>query len=151
MAWMSSCFVRLSKKVRGESQSSWSWGCWSWFGLQRSSSKHWQFVTAHGLMWLNCFLCGLPWTAKLSFLSFFLPLPSTHQITDCLFCLFSLAFVRRAIHTSSQCPRATGEFYYSQTFFLKNTCYEYLLTNACPSPFLCNRIRFMGINRINYH
>lgn len=32
--------------------------------------ENWQFEAAHGLMWLNCFLCGLPWTAKPSFLSF---------------------------------------------------------------------------------
>lgn len=52
----------------------------------------------------------------LSFLSFLL-LPSKCPLTNCLFCFFSSAFVRMAIHTSSQCPCGI-EFHCSQTSML---------------------------------
>lgn len=71
---MSSCFVWLSNKVRGESRSSWSWRCWSWLAFKWATVNG-LLVTAHGLMWLNRFSCGLPWTAKPSFLSFFFRCP----------------------------------------------------------------------------
>lgn len=100
---------RSEVKVRAEAQDAGA-------GLQLRD--FWQSETAHGLMWLNCFLCGLPWTAKPSFLSFSSRCPP-HTRSQTAYSAYSAQLLSGGLFKPpvNVRPCATGEFYLQPKVF----------------------------------